>query len=304
MTEDELEDFLAYKLGYVAGAQATDPAVDAVVLEKAATAFATGQINRERLDETLNAASKRRFDENMAAFSEASQAAQDMNNAPITQDEMIEMFGETMPIEAVNLLWNAAGDRTLGELRNELRAIAAKHVHPEYYRKWMDAELRLNHFKAWLDPTNDSLVARITRQISIEGREEVLVGWDQARAWIIEGSRGDGPRQCMEGAMEALYDLLTETLHVMTKPKSYHDLYITTAEIERASIFDLAFNCLLTCTHAGGWELWLAVDDTGKREVAAGEYDTRGLRLDIDGYVICDSLTPKEEPAPETTPDE
>lgn len=44
----------------------------------------------------------------------------------ITREEMIEMFGEMMPIEAVSLLWEAPGEMTLGEMRAELRRIAAQ----------------------------------------------------------------------------------------------------------------------------------------------------------------------------------
>jgi hypothetical protein len=45
---------------------------------------------------------------------------------PIDKAEMIELFGESIPMEAVALLWNSPDEKTLGELRAELRAIAAK----------------------------------------------------------------------------------------------------------------------------------------------------------------------------------
>jgi hypothetical protein len=45
--------------------------------------------------------------------------------APITLQEMFEMFGEQMPAEAINLLWDSAGTKTIGEVRAELRALAA-----------------------------------------------------------------------------------------------------------------------------------------------------------------------------------
>lgn len=47
------------------------------------------------------------------------------DNAPITQKGMIEMFGESMPIEAVNLVFDAPPEMTCGELRRQLRAMAA-----------------------------------------------------------------------------------------------------------------------------------------------------------------------------------
>jgi hypothetical protein len=53
-----------------------------------------------------------------------------MSDAPITQKEMIELFGEAMPIEAVNLIWNGPDDMTVGECRAKLREIAAKEANP------------------------------------------------------------------------------------------------------------------------------------------------------------------------------
>lgn len=49
-----------------------------------------------------------------------------MSTDPITREEMIKLFGETMPIEAVNLVWNSPGNMTIGEVRAALREIAAK----------------------------------------------------------------------------------------------------------------------------------------------------------------------------------
>lgn len=43
---------------------------------------------------------------------------------PITPAEMVEMFGESMPIEAIKLLWSAPDEKTIGEIRSELREIA------------------------------------------------------------------------------------------------------------------------------------------------------------------------------------
>ena len=44
----------------------------------------------------------------------------------ITRDEMIELFGVSMPVEAATLLWEASDEKTVGQLRSELREIAAK----------------------------------------------------------------------------------------------------------------------------------------------------------------------------------
>jgi hypothetical protein len=49
-----------------------------------------------------------------------------MDTDKITQDEMVKMFGDAMPIEAVNLIWQSPGTKTVGEVRAELRRIAEK----------------------------------------------------------------------------------------------------------------------------------------------------------------------------------
>ena len=68
---------------------------------------------------------------------------------------------------------------------------------------------------------------------------------------------------------------------------TYHDLHITTEHIPRTSIFNLPFGYEVTCTRVGGWQLW-AYDHR-----VAGEYD-EGLRIDVAGHVICDSLTDQQ----------
>lgn len=52
-------------------------------------------------------------------------------DGPITQDEMIAMFGERMPIEAVNLVWESPGEMTLREIRQALREMAAQRTKSE-----------------------------------------------------------------------------------------------------------------------------------------------------------------------------
>lgn len=49
-----------------------------------------------------------------------------MPSEPITREEMMAMFGSAMPIEAVKLVWDADGSKTIGQIRDELRAIAAR----------------------------------------------------------------------------------------------------------------------------------------------------------------------------------
>jgi hypothetical protein len=43
---------------------------------------------------------------------------------PITQEEMVALFGETMPMEAAALVHFAPTDMTTGEIRKRLRELA------------------------------------------------------------------------------------------------------------------------------------------------------------------------------------
>lgn len=45
---------------------------------------------------------------------------------PITPDEIFAMFGNTLPMEAVALMWDGPDEMTVGELRAKLREIAAQ----------------------------------------------------------------------------------------------------------------------------------------------------------------------------------
>lgn len=75
-------------------------------------------------------------------------------------------------------------------------------------------------------------------------------------------------------------------------PPSYHDLYVTTAEIERTRLFDLSYGYEVTCTRVGGWSLWRWDPlKEGRMVKVAGEFDRAGLRLDVAGHVLCDSLS-------------
>src|SRR5690242_13121174 len=64
-----------------------------------------------------------------------------MSEAPITKSELASLFGDRLPMEAVGLLWEMPGEMTIGELRAELRKIAAK---PRFdqYRRTQIAEMR------------------------------------------------------------------------------------------------------------------------------------------------------------------
>jgi hypothetical protein len=79
---------------------------------------------------------------------------------------------------------------------------------------------------------------------------------------------------------------------------SYHDLHITTAEIDRASIFNLPYNLQVHCTRVGGWQVWHYGYIGGEVSLVAGEYEgpEKWLILDVAGHVICDSRR-NENPA-------
>ena len=72
--------------------------------------------------------------------------------------------------------------------------------------------------------------------------------------------------------------------HAPPEPPSYHDLHITTPQIERTSIFNLPYGLEVACNRVTGWTL-----RDGKR-VLAGEYEGDDwLVLDVAGYVIVNS---------------
>lgn len=89
-----------------------------------------------------------------------------------------------------------------------------------------------------------------------------------------------------------------------TNPPSYHDLYITTAHIPRTSIFNLPFDIRVECTRTTGWTVsrlkpnapYINIPRYDRWMLIAGEYEGegKGLKLDVCGVVICDSLTPGE----------
>ena len=78
---------------------------------------------------------------------------------------------------------------------------------------------------------------------------------------------------------------------------THHALHITTETIARTSIFNLPFGVQVICTRAGGWEVWHSERPPEAPTLIAAEYPAAypvsGLRLDVAGHVIVDSLTPR-----------
>lgn len=74
---------------------------------------------------------------------------------------------------------------------------------------------------------------------------------------------------------------------ISTKAASYHDLFITTQDIKRTSIFNLPYGLFVTCNRTSGWELWKGIGNDAT--LLAGEYDEKWLVLDVAGHTIVDS---------------
>ena len=76
---------------------------------------------------------------------------------------------------------------------------------------------------------------------------------------------------------------------------SYHDLYVTTEEIPRTSIFDLPYGFSVECSRQTGWTLSFTNLDTMGMRVVAGEYNDNWMVLDVKGHVIVDSRPASEK---------
>lgn len=47
-----------------------------------------------------------------------------MSGEKLTQDELAALFGDTIPIEAVNLIWSSPPEMTVGQIREKLAQMA------------------------------------------------------------------------------------------------------------------------------------------------------------------------------------
>ena len=120
-----------------------------------------------------------------------------MAGEKITQEEMIAMFGETMPMEAVQLAWNADGTKTIGEIRDELRAIAARRnpLGDKFEPFASDREKRLAWFaQEVLAMCIDGLDLEQTSVVHLAERAG-LVWWDECR----KDNEDDWPEECELG---------------------------------------------------------------------------------------------------------
>lgn len=84
-----------------------------------------------------------------------------VSDGPITREEMIDLFGDAAPIEAINLVWNTPPQMTLREIRKQLRVIAASRtpaegasVGADEIRNCYDEYCRQNpNDVTWMTPT-------------------------------------------------------------------------------------------------------------------------------------------------------
>jgi len=100
---------------------------------------------------------------------------------------MIAMFGDEMPLQAVELLWNAAGSKTIGEVRAELRAMARRAKEEvSGYKLFLDMRehpphplwIREAKGGAWLKEVPADIAALVTELV---GEREQMIA-DLARA--------------------------------------------------------------------------------------------------------------------------
>jgi hypothetical protein len=76
---------------------------------------------------------------------------------------------------------------------------------------------------------------------------------------------------------------------------TYHDLYVTTPDIERTSIGDLSYDLNVSCARGGGWALFTWTERGYKTVVGEYEGKDKWLILDVAGVVICNSRDDDEK---------
>src|SRR5438045_2017209 len=77
-----------------------------------------------------------------------------MSDSRITQQEMVELFGEEMPVEAWSLMADAPAEWTLAQVREKLREIAIQKRAASDFSK-MRAEELVAHFEARLQHAHE-----------------------------------------------------------------------------------------------------------------------------------------------------
>jgi hypothetical protein len=103
-----------------------------------------------------------------------------MSDDKITQEEVIELFGADMPIEAAKLLWTPNG-LSISEVREKLREMAAKRASDDNNIVEAMARARCDILGIYPDG--------FYRQYTFEGEVEWSVGWhsqaEEARCQLV-----------------------------------------------------------------------------------------------------------------------
>ena len=71
---------------------------------------------------------------------------------------------------------------------------------------------------------------------------------------------------------------------------SYHDIYITTENIDRIAISNLSFGYQLRCCRVGGWEFWY------QEKLVASEFGDEWLVIECGDNLILDSRPEEKLP--------
>ena len=90
------------------------------------------------------------------------------------------------------------------------------------------------------------------------------------------------------------YSMGDFTLVTLEKPNgvTYHDVYITTRDSERKSIFDRPYGFVIHCSRTRGWSIWQ------DERLVAEEFGGNGkpwFIIDVAGHVVIDTRTPEEK---------
>lgn len=99
----------------------------------------------------------------------------------ITQSEIVELFGDEMPIEAANLLFNAPDYMTIGEVREKIRALAKEWNTPDrrYHAQAERLQREMLHNTSGL--TERDLISQALLEAHNAGRAEMR---EEAAGWL------------------------------------------------------------------------------------------------------------------------
>lgn len=200
----------------------------------------------------------------------------------------------TRPIDLVRLGLRRARGR-LETILADARGAIARGVEPPPPSprvQWFTSK-SLDHVNelraAWLRVVTATRLGSPPPLSSVDKRSGMTAIWvDERPMAIAVVTVGDGDN-CALVTVELPNDSTPDGFGPVDPP-SYHDLFVETPTIPRTSIFNLPLNLEVSCMRTSGWQLWRR-ERTGHRTQLAGELHDVGLRLDVAGRVIVDSIT-------------